>query len=100
MGHSKRGHLNGTQWYSRENRYRVAFIASRGLLDAREIQARAGCNEGLALLIASARRLACLEVLDAYERGELTFRQLWRACEYAGDERTQRKVAGLASSAA
>lgn len=99
MGTSKRGHLNGAHWYSRENRYRTAFIGSRGMVEASAIMTATGCSAGLAQIVASARRLACLEVLEAYETGKLTFRQLWRACEYAGDDRRQRLVAGLTVAA-
>lgn len=72
---------------------RTAFVASRGLSDPAEIAAIAHCSSGVAQLIACARRLACLDVLAAYERGEVTWRQMWRACEYPDDARMQCAVA-------
>lgn len=75
---------------------RRAFLGSRGELEPAAIAERSGCRDGEAQLVACARRLAPLEVLAAYEQGRLTFRRLWRACEYAGDPSRQRAVAEVA----
>jgi len=85
--------VSGGNWYAREARMRKLFLASHGELDPARIRDTARCTEGEAQLVAAARRLACLEVLDAFERGAITFRRLWRACEYPGEPARQRTAA-------
>jgi len=92
MGDARRGHVNGGQWYRREERLRRAFIASRGSLDVAAVQTLSGATPDEARLVVCARTLACLEVLEAYEHGDLTFRQLWCACMFVGDPPMQRQV--------
>lgn len=78
---------------------RRIFVRSSGEHEPAKIAAKAECTDGEAQLVASARRLACLEVLDAFERGAITFRRLWRACEYPGEPARQRTAAAIGNAA-
>ena len=71
---------------------RRIFICSHGQNGVEAIVEAAKCAPREAELVVAVRRLACLEVIDHFERGSITFRQLWRACEYTGDPKQQLAV--------
>lgn len=74
--------LAGGSWRRREAQLLRAFVLSQGESDATLIAQMAGCSEAQGHQVAAARRLVCIEVLDRYARGQITFGQLWNAAKF------------------